>query len=264
MNKELVLLTHDLGVGGSQMVVINLANEALRNNFVVKIITFSNNNILENKLIKSDNLFIYNLNKFNSSKGLLKKIYLFLIFFNYININRPKLVHSHLWEIDIMYLYVFFFFKNVHIIHTLHSPGGSYIKNNMLSRFVVKIEKIFINQYNKLNIILVSDQISNVLKNIFFYKKKYTVITNGIDINNYHISERKNKLFNDLPSDSKIFIFPSRYQPSKGHLLLFKALKKILLDNKNIYLLLVGSNLEKNLKLHAIDLKIENNIIFYG
>lgn len=259
---EITYVTHNLAVGGSQKVIINLTNEALKRNFKVNIITLVNDNFLLNNIIPSDNFNIISCVKGNSSKGILIRLQ---IGFNLLKIiwkRKPKFIHSHLWQIDIIYLIFIGLFSNTKIIHTIHSPGGAYLRENFVHHINILIERIFIHIFNKNKIIAVSEETNIVIKNILKYNKSY-VIPNGIDFDSF---QQKSQILNEqlFDLDKTFLVYPARFVPSKGHVLLLTAFSSFAKIHNNTYLILVGTDLKENLYKLVEDLNLIDRVIFYG
>ena len=259
---EITYVTHNLSVGGSQKVIINLTNEALKRNFKVNIITLVNDNYLFNNIIPSENLNVISCVKGNSSKGILIRLQ---IGFNLLKIiwkRKPKFIHSHLWQIDIAYLIFIGLFSSTRIIHTIHSPGGAYLRENFIHHINILIERTFIHMFKKNKIIAVSEETNIVIKNILNYNKSH-VIPNGIDFDSF---QQKNQILNHqlFDLDKKIFVYPARFVTSKGHDLLLTAFSFFSKIHNNTYLLLVGTDLKENLYELVEDLNLIDRVIFYG
>jgi glycosyltransferase involved in cell wall biosynthesis len=241
--REVTFITNNLDIGGSQKVLINIANEALSNNYKVNIISLCNNLFLHNLLNKSPNLKLYTCTNKNYTKGLFNRLKLTISLFIYFFKHKPKLVHSHLWQIDIIYLILLRLFNNFTIIHTIHSPGSSYLKKNKIDYFNNKIESHLINNVKMVYITVVSLEIKEVIQDVLNIKKEIYYIPNAIPDFNLN----KIDLLNKAIDGKKIFIYPARFQLSKGHYILIKAFKQVRDVFKDAKLILIGTGLKENL-----------------
>jgi PEP-CTERM/exosortase A-associated glycosyltransferase len=97
--------------------------------------------------------------------------------------------------------------------------------------------------------------------------KKVTVIPNAVNIENFNIGEEADlQLAEDLGLNNKILLgFIGSFYAYEGLNILLQALPKMLAQNQNIRILLVGGGpQESKLKTLAIQLGIENKVVFTG
>ena len=208
---EITFVTHNLSIGGSQKVIINLANEALKQDYSVNIIVLTNDLYLLNNITASEKLKIITCSKTASSSGFFKRL---LIGFNFIKAViqlKPAFIHSHLWQIDIVYLILLRLCYKIRIIHTVHSPGGAYFMDKFSHRLNVLIERCLVNYFSNIAVIVVSEETGQVVERVLKYQKKYYLIPNGVDTDQFAIKE--NSTDEAIPQGNRIyFVFPSRYQ----------------------------------------------------
>ena len=97
--------------------------------------------------------------------------------------------------------------------------------------------------------------------------KKVTVIPNAVNIENFNIGEEADlQLAEDLGLNNKILLgFIGSFYAYEGLNILLQALPKMLAQNQDIRILLVGGGpQESRLKTLAIQLGIENKVVFTG
>ena len=97
--------------------------------------------------------------------------------------------------------------------------------------------------------------------------KKVTVIPNAVNIENFNIGEEADlQLAEDLGLKNKILLgFIGSFYAYEGLNILLQALPKMLAQNQDIRILLVGGGpQESKLKTLAIQLGIENKVVFTG
>jgi glycosyltransferase involved in cell wall biosynthesis len=75
------------------------------------------------------------------------------------------------------------------------------------------------------------------------------------------LNEINDQLFN---LERTFLVYPARFVPSKGHMLLLNAFSSFAKIHKNTYLLLVGTDLKENLYKLVEDLNLIDRVIFYG
>jgi PEP-CTERM/exosortase A-associated glycosyltransferase len=96
---------------------------------------------------------------------------------------------------------------------------------------------------------------------------KVTVIPNAVNIENFNIGEEADlRLAEDLGLNNKILLgFIGSFYAYEGLNILLQALPKMLAQNQDIRILLVGGGPQENkLKTLAIQLGIENKVVFTG
>lgn len=97
--------------------------------------------------------------------------------------------------------------------------------------------------------------------------KKVTVIPNAVNIENFKMGEKSNpKLAEDLGLNNKILLgFIGSFYAYEGLNILLQALPKMLAQNPDIRILLVGGGPQENeLKTQAIQLGIKDKVVFTG
>uniref|UniRef100_UPI004047F10A glycosyltransferase family 4 protein n=1 Tax=Algoriphagus sp. TaxID=1872435 RepID=UPI004047F10A len=259
--QEITYVTHNLSIGGSQKVIINLANEALKLNYIVNIIVLVNDLYLLTNISSSPNLRVYTCIDLPISKGFYNRLIIGNNLFKILRRIKPAFVHSHLWQIDVFYLLLLKWFTKVRVVHTIHSPGGAYFMDSFSHRLNVYIERAALNLFGKIDLIVVSEETEGVVRKILRYKDTCHLIPNGIDTDSFKHLDNDDEI---LKEERVYFVFPSRYQTSKGHVLLLQAFEMLLQVHPEVYLVLIGIGLEENLSGVAENLNITDRTIFYG
>jgi glycosyltransferase involved in cell wall biosynthesis len=202
-----------LGMGGAERVVFDLASQAKRRNYVVHVIYLS----------KHDDL----LPKFESF-GISVTLYDFsnpgLFLFNiihvlsFINHYRIQIVHLHMSHPVLLSPFIFLFTK-AKIVFTSHSF-------NIGGRFRELYVWLF-KPFRHHDILFSKNQYK------YFYKKNFSIIENGIDVERYHITVPKSDIFT--------FISVGRLMKVKNQLYLIEMMDKMIhVYNKNCRLLIAG------------------------
>lgn len=99
------------------------------------------------------------------------------------------------------------------------------------------------------------------------YPTKIEIIPNGINSNNFDISYSKEECRNllNLPKDKSIILFVGSLTPRKAPDILLNAMKKVVQECSDSYLVLVGDGSWKNdLKEMAKTLGIDKDVLFTG
>lgn len=99
------------------------------------------------------------------------------------------------------------------------------------------------------------------------YKNKVKAIPNGINLEDFDITYSKEECGDklNLPGDKKIILFVGGLTPRKAPHTLVKAVKKIIKDGLDFYLVFVGDGMmREELEAMATKLKITQNVKFAG
>lgn len=113
--------------------------------------------------------------------------------------------------------------------------------------------KVVIHMHNAFEPKLLDKKVKMIVPSLFLknYYQSYlpeadiVIVPNGIDLDIYQSSYEsisKNKL--SIPPESKVVLFAGRIVPDKGVLLLLQAFEKLLHENKNLKLVVVGDHME--------------------
>jgi len=161
------------------------------------------------------------------------------IFKNIIQINKiirkeqPNIVHVHMTLSSYMALFIAYINGvNVRICHSHLSLNNLSLKD--------KIEKILCNYYAN-TYFACSDDAAKYLYNTQNYKKCY-ILNNAIDLKKFDFNEEiRESLRNKLNVNSKILIgHIGRFTEQKNHKKIINIFEKILIQNNNARLLLIG------------------------
>lgn len=251
--KEIAFITNNLNVGGSQKVIVNLANAACKRGYKVLIISLTSDLFLKSCLDTCVEIEVCSP-KLKSS-GFINRFFIFLSLIKILRKKKISLLHSHLWQIDIIYLVLTKLILKVRVIHTIHSPGSSYLKLKLFDHINNFIENIFINKFKDVQVTVVSPEIKLVIEDVLSFSKHSIFIPNGVEISD--IDKKK-------VTAGFTFIYPARFQESKGHKYLLEAIKILVNRGYNIELQLLGIGLFENLYEIILDLNLINNVQIIG
>jgi glycosyltransferase involved in cell wall biosynthesis len=152
------------------------------------------------------------------------------------------------------------YFSKIKIIHTIHSPGSSYLKKTKLDLLNNFIEKKLITSKYDIIVTVVSNEIKDVIKRVLNFNGNCSVIPNGVLLPNSNLMKKKLQ-----KKDSYTFIFPARFQESKGHKILLNAFRKLIddLPSNKFELILVGTELKENLSETITEYELNKHIKIY-
>ena len=171
-------------------------------------------------------------------------------------INRKKYDLVHIHEPQIPFVSWEIMKTNLPKVTTYHATWDEDSSINLINGFIPLLK----NNYSKKikGSIFVSNRTKKCWNGIFYPKILKTVIGNGIDLN----------LFNYVKKDNKEIIkilFLARIVPKKGLMYLVKAVNKIIINHKNILLLVVGNGWQKKkIMKYVEEKKISQYVKFYG
>lgn len=244
-NKEnLTFILPDLDLGGTQRVLVYLANSLVKEGYKIKIIVFKK---VEGKIFDlSNKVLIKNLNLYKKTTNIFQKI-----FFNIYRIkkirneikkdNSSKLI-SFLTTTNILTLISSIGLNKKIIINERNDPSKKKISIFWkILKFLIyrNADKIFVNQPNVKK--------SFIYKNLFFIPNPITILP-----------EKKVK-------KKKIILSVARLDYQKNIDLLIKSFSKSIAIKKNWKLVIFGKGKEKKKLLMLVNkLGISNFVIFKG
>lgn len=252
---RLMIITHNLEIGGLQQVIVNLCKTLNRDLFDVSVLCLRKKGALA-RTIEEIGIRVLAVPKKRNRVDYLSFLKVAKILRQY----RIEIIHTHNTEplIDGTIAALFSGVKTViHSDHARHFPDKLryMIAEWFLSNFVYKV-------------VGVSDHTS---KNLIKYEKistrKIITIPNGIDGERFNISINKDAMRNalGLPKKGSIIGLCVRLNKEKGITYLLQAMPKVLKAFPDLTLLIVGSGpLEETLKEEANTLNISDHIRFTG
>ena len=230
MNKKILFVINDLGIGGAEKVFIKDANILMeKGNEVFFAILFGEDKdqkLISNLKIKKENIFFCRANKIYDF-GALKRLS------NFIKNKNIYVVYSTLNEANIFSRFLKIFnFKIKVFIREANVANQKPLK----FKFLDIVLNIFVEK-----IVCVSEEVKESLyKYQPFYKKKIEVLVNGVNVPEVH------KIYaGNIEIPIKILSVGS-LTPQKGHKLLVEALFMVNKKYPNSFkATIVGSGVEK-------------------
>lgn len=150
-------------------------------------------------------------------------------------------------------------------VATVHSNYRQDFLNNKLKHvFYTPLSIMGLHSFN--NFICTSNYIKGLLDNDNFKGHKY-LVNNGINLNKKNIKLNKKSIRESLGilQDDFIYAIVARMHPVKNHIMLIHAFAKLIKEESNVKLLLIGDGpLEEKLKKEASLLNIKKDIYFLG
>lgn len=174
--KEISIFVYDLNIGGTEKVMVNLANFLSLKNYLVTFIMVGSNNFLQKELLPE--VSIVSFNKKRVPASLLDLI-------KYIRSNNIDCFISNIWPLTILTVLAGFFKKGfwnkVLLIEHCHL-GRQFSSYSFLFKLFQKFSIYFLYRFSS-KVIAVSDGVKEDLcLNKGVNKKKIAVIHNPVDI----------------------------------------------------------------------------------
>lgn len=252
---NVMLITHDLAIGGLQQVVVNICNRIDKNKFNVKVMCLRNLGEYTDEINRLG-IQIYYL----PHKKSISDYFKFLFVAKILRKEKIKVIHTHNTQpfLDGTLGAILSGVKT--IIHTDHARNFPdkkkyMIAERILSKFAFKVVGVSehtcknLNKYEKIS------------------KGKIAVINNGILYEKYNIkiNNKKKKEQLSIKTDGYIIGLCVRLSNQKGITYLLRAMPKIINMYPDILLLIAGDGKRrKNLEEESINLNIEKNVKFLG
>lgn len=254
---KIIHVIPNLNKGGAERLVQDICTEIYkRNSHEIKLITFQENyipylNLLFYKHI--DSVFKPSI----TSKPKLK----IELLQNFINDFKPDIIHSHLWESEIILtkinsgsaLRISHLHDNISQLTKIKFPLKKTELTNLYER------KIFFKK-NSNNFICISNDTLKFAKRVL-PKKKYSkihLLPNAINFNSF-FSKKKKK------HDKINLINIGSFVPKKNQIFALNILKKIIDLGHPAKLTFLGDGpLKKSIKNQTKKLKLENHVVFMG
>tara|TARA_Y100001970_G_scaffold294294_1_gene449941 strand:+ start:9941 stop:11056 length:1116 start_codon:yes stop_codon:yes gene_type:complete len=253
---KILHLISGLDSGGAEKTLYKLVTSDSKNDHT--IISLTRGGIFKKKLEKK-NISIYILNfKLN--------IYFFHEFFKLINLIKkikPNLIQSWMYKCNFITIFIKLFYK----VDVYWNIRASFYKKlySPLNQLIIYFSAIA-SHLIPMKIIYCSFESIDNHEKIFFSKKKSIFIANGFDTLENINFEKNRDILNKYHLNNKNIIFSmiARFDPHKKHMKLVKNFIRVIQNNKNVVLILIGKNV--NMKGGALykfiqDNNMSNNII---
>ena len=265
---KIIHLINSLNKGGAEGNLYRLCKfhkKKYKNNINITIITLIDNGFYEAELKKFGiKIFSLNMNKQNKFFDFIKKV---LKLRKFIKKQNPDIIQSWMYHSNFITLFIPKRFYDKLFWNIRHSELNIKISKKM-TIFLSIICGLFSKIVPK-KIIYCSEKSINFHENYHFYSKNKTVlIYNGCSDKTYYPSKN---LYLDFRKKNKIkkteivIGYAGRYAKQKNIYSMLFAFSKIIKNQKNVYLYMVGKDISlqnKELTSYTNDLKINNNVFF--
>lgn len=248
-----------LNVGGAETLVMNILRNIDRDKFQFDFLVFNNEPGFFDNEVKSLGCHIYFLPAI-SDVGIKKYICQLIRFFRKKNID---IVHSHMdWQGG--FISYAAFKSNIKKIVIHSHTNQELFEYNTMHKIIIKVNKYLIKRYAT-DLCACSKDAGISL----FDKKKFTIITNGIDVKKYiHPNQEKiEQMHKELNIDKNDIVLGNvgSFSENKNQIFLLKILKKLVNEDKKYKLILVGDGiLKKQLEKEVKNNQLNENVVFMG
>lgn len=231
-----------LGMGGAENQVANIIDKMVLLGHQVELISITGETIVK-PCSKSVAIHELKMNKspFSIVLSLIKLIKL-------IKRYEPDVIHSHMVHANILLRLVRIITPIKKLINTAHSnyEGGRvlmflYKYSNFLTDYFTNVSKDAVNTFK--------------LKNIVKQGQMFC-IHNGIDLNKFYfssISRERLRIDLNIEAETKLLLAVGSFNKAKDYPNLLMALKKLLIDTKNVHLIIAGDGPLKEQIVDMID-----------
>lgn len=249
-NYDLILLVPYLGIGGSERIIVNLANYSVSKQKKVLLLILKKGGEFEAKLSEDVEIQYLNKNKtilsFFDILAILKK-------------NNSKCIFSSLWHMNVILGLTRYIYPNKNINYIARETN--IISESGLNNLSKKLLTLSYRKFDK--IICQSDDMSFDLVNNFNINYSQLVkINNGVDIGNVE----KEYMNNNTPVNDtrKVLLSIGKLEYQKGYDLLINIFKSAELENEYVLYILGGGSKYCELKNSIEQKGLSNSIILVG
>lgn len=252
--------------GGVDNVVFNLTVEMAKRGHEVYVFTSSNNST--NYIEDYGNIRIYRYKK-NFSIGLapISLGVLYKPLFSNLNLD---ILHAHIGNLPApLTAFIYSKLNRKPVITTYHEDWMSGFGSIPRRLCVFLFDHVISDRLlDSSSIVLTpSEYYIEKSKHLNRIKHKVIAIPNGINLEGFDrkLCKEECRKITNLPLNKKIILFVGSLTPRKAPHILLQSMKRILREEPNTHLVLIGSgNFSSELKSLAKDLEIEQNVTFTG
>lgn len=245
-NKKILFIINSLGFGGAETQLIRLSEALIAKGCDIVLISLTDDLSLEKKLhpkIKHYNIQLRGISDFKSIKEILKVV----------NNEKPEVIHSHLFQANIISRIVKFFNSKIKVINTTHCVYDDEKILGLSPYLIYKITKIWVDYHTAVS----NESLKLLLDKKAISKPKSSVMLNGLFVDRYQHSSIKNKTFK--------WLSVGRLIPVKNYKLLISACEVLADENMNFKLDIIGDGLQKQDLIHLIkEKKNAQNVSLIG
>ena len=256
MNKKILIIINNLGVGGAERLVVDDVKEMLRIGVDVTLVTLRpepQKSFARELSLGGDNfkcISFYNLFDVSSWFKLVR----------FIRKSKSNLVITHLW-----------FANTIGRIAAAFAGAKNIISFEQNVYDTVKTRKMFFIdwclQFFSTKIIAVSEAVKKSLIRHGIQKNRIEIIRNSVDLSKFSSTHNRSALRTELgiPEDTFLYVFIGRLIHQKAVDVLIKAFKNLNLADPNTNLLIVGQGKDRGgLEDLVRENGLDDRVVFAG
>ncbi|WP_330112134.1 glycosyltransferase (plasmid) [Cetobacterium somerae] len=251
MSKKLAIVNHNLGSGGAEKLIYDIALELKERNLNFSIILLTSVNDIYGKKLQMEGIdVIYLSNKWDiySPKNIFR---LRSILENY------DVVHTHIYAAQLWTAFASLFLdktkKYITTEHNTHNRRREKILFKFLDRWM----------YSKYTIVVsITENVQNELQKWIKLKLDFRIIKNGINLEKYVNAVPKNRDELNLKITDKLICQVARFNEVKTHETMIQALRLLPEDYKVLFL--GEGNTEEKIRKLVKDWNLLNRVKFLG
>jgi glycosyltransferase involved in cell wall biosynthesis len=239
--KKILFLIPSLRIGGAEKVCCNICDNLNFTKHDVYIISMSDQIPLVNTLRNKSKIKILTCKEPNPLKFPWFSIKSILRFYKYIREIKPNIIHSHLWGMSCIYLYLFLFYSPKPVfVATIHSSEFIYTSKK-INHKIFKFVENSIYKLLRFNLISVSTAVDKMVRDKLYFKT-LSKVNNGIDTSIRIDAQKLNGLKKTLKLETAypIIIHIGRATYEKRQEDIIKSVPNLLVKYPRTKLLLVG------------------------
>ena len=259
MQKEVSIFVFDLNLGGTEKVMVNLANYLSINNCNVNILMIGSNNYLQKELLPA--ISVISLNKKKISQSFIDLI-------KYIRLQKIDCFISNVWPLTVLTILAGFckrnFNKKVILVEHCHLER-EFSSYGSIFKFFQTISIYFFYRFSK-SIIAVSDGVKEDLcLNKGVDEKKLLVIHNPVDISFNHLVYENQDIKNWMTFSHAKFISVGNLKIQKNYPYLLDTLSILKRQGFLFRHLILGEGSQREALTKKIQsLGLEENVYLAG
>jgi glycosyltransferase involved in cell wall biosynthesis len=256
---KIAYIISSMGVGGAEVVTIDIANRMSRmqNEVIILYLTGTNSN--KDKIDKFVKTIPLNMTKNPIS-------FIKALFYARKNLKnfQPDIIHAQMFHANIFSRILRIFYKGPHLICSEHNK---IIGIGVQHSFRILIYRIT-DFLSDLNTNVSKEAKEFFIKQKAFTKNKSIYIYNGIDLKKFYPNNKarqKLRIVHNISDNDFLFINVGRLTLAKDQKNLIEAFWLLCKEYKNAKLMIVGKGeLENQLKDLVLQKNIKNSVIFVG
>jgi glycosyltransferase involved in cell wall biosynthesis len=256
---KIAYIITSMGVGGAEIITIDIANRMLDKGNEVLILYLTGQNLNQHRINKGIQVVGLNMKKnpFSFAKSLFRAKKIFKNF-------HPDIVHSNMYHANIFSRILRIFYKFKHLICSEHNCRIGIGIMHRIRLIIYQITQIL----SDLDTNVSQEAVVLFLKYKAFNKNKSLCMYNGIDLKKFYPNNKAckkiRKLYN-ITDNEFIFLNVGRLTLAKDQKNLIEAFALLYKEQKNIRLTIVGKGeLEQELKNFAAQKNVSNLVTFTG